>query len=644
MQILEIVLYNRAGNKRILPLRPGELNIITGSSATGKSAIIAIVDYCLGRGECLIPEGVIRDTVSWYGLRLQLTSGQMFIARENPPYGRRTTNRVYIEQGDVVFSLETPPDDANTTSESLEDLLTQLIGISPNLNVPPPGQTRQALPANIRHALLYCFQQQGEIANQSILFHRQSEDFMTQAIRDTLPYFLGAIQEDRLALEQELSRMRRELRRAERAVRDAEAILGVDASRGLGLLAEAIEVGLLNEQNYSEDPQAVIGLLNEAAQWSSDTPAFANEGRYQELQTETRQLRSMVTELSDRLAAARTFAQELEGYTSEAHQQELRLESIGIFPGEAHNAETCPLCQQELQTAVPTVDGIRQSLDELKSNLQVTRRERPQLRAYIASLENERDDLLNTIRGRNEALTGIVREQQLAARDLELNARRDRVVGRISLWLESRNSTSDTSILQNAMRQAQARVAQLEQQLDPEDKEQRLTSILNRIGARMTTLAQTLDLEHSGNPVRLDLRNVTVVVDREDRPIPLAMIGSGKNWLGYHLITHFALHEHFRHHQRPVPAFLFLDQPSQVYYPPDRDAEFEGALGGLSSEDRNAVLSIYELFMAEVAVLSPSFQVIVTDHADLDDPRFQASIVERWRGGQALVPQEWITA
>ncbi len=71
MQILEIVLYDALGRKRVLPLRTGAVNIITGESNTGKSELIAIIDYCLGRGECPVADGVIRDTVAWYGLRLQ---------------------------------------------------------------------------------------------------------------------------------------------------------------------------------------------------------------------------------------------------------------------------------------------------------------------------------------------------------------------------------------------------------------------------------------------------------------------------------------------------------------------------------------------------------------------------------------------
>src|SRR5437660_10513783 len=104
MQILEMVLYSHNGQKRVLSLNPGRTNIITGKSATGKSALIEIVDYCLGSKECSIPEGRIRDTVAWFGLRLRFSSGQLFIARQTPPPERQSTNRAYIEQGETVIS------------------------------------------------------------------------------------------------------------------------------------------------------------------------------------------------------------------------------------------------------------------------------------------------------------------------------------------------------------------------------------------------------------------------------------------------------------------------------------------------------------------------------------------------------------
>ena len=84
MQILDIVVYSHDGRQRVLSLKPGQVNIITGASKTGKSALVDIVDYCFGAGECRVPEGPIRRSVSWFGLRFELDSGEAFIARRCP--------------------------------------------------------------------------------------------------------------------------------------------------------------------------------------------------------------------------------------------------------------------------------------------------------------------------------------------------------------------------------------------------------------------------------------------------------------------------------------------------------------------------------------------------------------------------------
>jgi hypothetical protein len=132
------------------------------------------------------------------------------------------------------------------------------------------------------------------------------------------------------------------------------------------------------------------------------------------------------------------------------------------------------------------------------------------------------------------------------------------------------------------------------------------------------------------------------VIDTDTRPRPLSRVGSGENWLGYHLVTHFAFHRHFRHDQRPVPAFLFLDQPTQVYFPADQDPD-ERDISNLGDEDREKVSRMFQLMFRVVKELAPEFQLIVTDHADLrGDPEFQAAVVEKWfEPGKALIPDDW---
>jgi hypothetical protein len=40
--------------------------------------------------------------------------------------------------------------------------------------------------------------------------------------------------------------------------------------------------------------------------------------------------------------------------------------------------------------------------------------------------------------------------------------------------------------------------------------------------------------------------------------------------------------------------------------------------------------------------LAPGFQLIVMDHANLPARWFQDSVVEVWRGGNKLVPLDWL--
>src|SRR5947208_16733623 len=150
-----------------------------------------------------------------------------------------------MDRGTVIA---TPPATAlakNITVDALEKFLGSAIGISENEHR-PPMPTRDSLEANFRHALLFSFQDQNDIDSKQRLFHRQGEDFMSQAIKDTLPYFLGAIDEERLLKQAQLDEARRQLRQLERELRDATTLDRSTFPRGRALLDEAKQVGLVD--------------------------------------------------------------------------------------------------------------------------------------------------------------------------------------------------------------------------------------------------------------------------------------------------------------------------------------------------------------------------------------------------------------
>jgi len=136
------------------------------------------------------------------------------------------------------------------------------------------------------------------------------------------------------------------------------------------------------------------------------------------------------------------------------------------------------------------------------------------------------------------------------------------------------------------------------------------------------------------------MKNLTVVADTVDGPLALSQMGSGENWVGYHVAAHISLHRLFRLRKRPVPGFLMFDQPSQAHYPPERDEN--GRVDGLADEDQAAVQRLFKLLSDCSAQTHSEMQIIVADHVELLEQWFRDAIVERWRDGIKLVPQTWL--
>lgn len=642
LQIAKLILYSREGEVRELPLRTGALNILTGASKTGKSAIIDIVDYCTGRSECNVADGVIRKYVGWYALLFQFNEGQIFVARRNPPLGERTSPDVYLARGSA---LDAPPADAlvkNTTVSALEKFLGAAIGISENEHR-PPVPTRDALEANFRHALFFSFQDQNDIDSKQRLFHRQGEDFVGQAIRDTFPYFLGAIDEDRLLKQAQLDQARRQLRQLERQLREAETLDSSTYPRAQALLDEAKQVGLVDERTTATSYEGIINILRHIA---SDTrlrdQVVMGDGEdfLSSLRAERQGLRTELERVNAEIRSTRTFTTETSGYEREAKEQRARLSAIGLIKNGGHDAAHCPVCESQLAAPTPTVKQIERSLQDLNQQLEAVEAENPRLQLRLAALLREEAAIEERLRENQLRISARMRENELLRVQQENFILQARATGKISQYVETVSTADSASTLRSSVEAARTRVAVLDGELDPDAVREKLSAFLNIIGRYMSDYSDRLELEHRGSNLRLDIRNLTVVADTLDGAVPLFRMGSGENWVGYHVLAHLALHKWFRQKRRPVPGFLILDQPSQAHYPPERDVD--GSLDVLANEDQTAVLQLFKLIADAAAELAPDLQIIVMDHADLKRDWFEQAVTARWRKGEKLIPASWI--
>lgn len=636
MQIRELVIYSRDGRDRRLKFETGALNVVTGDSATGKSSITHIIDYCLGRNGCPIPAMVIRDAVSWYGLLLQFPGCQVFVARAAPVPPKTTSFDIYYEVGATVAVPSVASLVPNHNPDTLNEYLTRLMGVAPNLHTPPPDQTRPPLQATLRHAKFLNFQLEDEIKTDH-LFHRQRE--RDQDIKDTLPYFLGVVPEDRLRTKQELREAQRRLKQLERRLAEAEAVGGNEATQAAGLLREAQGVGLHPPGDLPADAPAMVVALRAIRFTSAAKQQEQTNDEARRLRAEREQLHQEHTRVQRELAEAEEFAAEAEGFAGVAAEQRVRLESLNLFGDGDGGTPRCPLCRADVTAQVPKVEQVRRAVEAVTVHVQAVGRERPDLRAFIAGKAADLGRLSERMRVNRDALQG------LAARDAELRAahdqdvRRSWVAGQVSFFLRNLTTAEDGSELRRQVQVARREVEALLARLAEDESDDLLGSALNQISQQVTRWCADLGLEYGKYPLRLHLPRLTLIADTDKGPIPMAQIGSGHNRLWFHLAVYFALHRWFISKGRPVPRFLVLDQPTQVYYPRDQDAG--GSLAVLNDTDRGWVIKLFEWLRDRVAELNGQLQVIVTDHAEMDAPWFADAIAERWRDGAALVPADW---
>jgi len=643
MQLAKLVLYNREGTQRVITFTLGAFNIITGTSATGKSAVLEIIEFCFGRKDVSLPRGPITSTVAWYGAMFRDGEMDVFVARPAPT-GKSTLQAMLKVGHDLAIpAFDTLKVDAD--AETVIARLGALIGIGNNESVLEPTATRRPLEANMKHSLFYCFQRQSEIANQHQLFHRANEAYMEQTIKDTFPYFLGAVDKDAIAHRHQLAERKRRLRHLDRTL---EAVKSADRdahTHMASLAAEAAQVGLLSQ---IPDPISIESLQQVASTLlpENDPPPTTNQ--YQILMNAQREDREALRDIEEKIAVLRSDALERQAFGEEISEQQSRLSIIGIVDETEEGAEErCPICDQHLPVPDPTVQDLQATITQLDERLEAVKSLTPREEQIIGKLQDTAREYRERLRENTESLATLRALDENTRSYHELLQSQAFVQGQITQFLkfhlEMQNS-QQTELEQQIARLSEE-IGRLNNQLSPEEQQERVTSCLNLISEDMTEWARRLNLEHSEGRVRINLTKLTVVVDTPSNTIPLNRMGSASNWVGYHVITHLALHKWFIEHRRPVPRILMLDQPTQAFYPPDTKdgTKIQPSNEDLSDEDRQAVHSIFQLINDVTHQLDGKLQVIVTDHAHLNDEWFQQALIENWREGEALIPPTWLT-
>lgn len=197
---------------------------------------------------------------------------------------------------------------------------------------------------------------------------------------------------------------------------------------------------------------------------------------------------------------------------------------------------------------------------------------------------------------------------------------------------------ADDAELEKAIKEIKNQLKDIDKDLKKYDVQKGLEDASAKVNEYMAQIGSHFEFEASYKPINLhfsfetfDLYHLTP----KDEKIYLRSMGSGANWLYCHVTLFLALHKYFAKQgdKCAIPSILFLDQPTQVYFPnfnrdtsesfdeqKSQEAEQRTEKERPVDEDIKAVenlfsrISIYCNELERSNGFSP--QIIVTDHAD----------------------------
>lgn len=635
MQISKIVLYKDSEHRRIVPFTTGKVNIIVGDSKTGKSALIDIVDYCLGSGSCHIASGVIRENVYWFAVEVDFGQDTYLLARQNPDIKQvSSVSEMYLAKVHDEFLPSFDDIYPNTNVEAVRLFLAAKIGLHENVQIPDDGGTRDPLPVSFLHCRQYCYQPQSLIAINERLFYHTMDNFQFQALKDAFPYLVGAVRDDVLVIEQQIKALSKEQRSLKRSKREREEIANEQSNLVYSLLEEAKTFGLISFSTIEtiNDP---IGLMQEVLKWKpSDVKVLSQtnvETEIQKLVSQRNLLNERLGEIQEKLSVASRYQDEGVLYQNELKLQHQRLKSIELLPNE--EICTCPLCNQQISEHTPKVQEILSSFHKISSALEETQQQTERTQKYVAELINEEAAIKEQISQTEASIHALYKQNAQARRQRDLNVQRGKVIGRISLFLE-KLQVSEHDNLDEEIERLEKEIGKLKAKISKSTKEELLAAKTAVINSYMNQdWKRSLDLEDEDAIVYFDSKRMQIysISREEEKYVPLDQMGSGANWLGMHLLIHFALHKFFVKNDRPIPHFLMLDQPSQIYFPSD----------GGECKDVDAVKRTLKFIFDRTNEMNGDFQVILTEHANFQEPEFQQYVTESWYNGEKLIPEDW---
>ncbi|WP_149540081.1 DUF3732 domain-containing protein [Escherichia albertii] len=649
---------NPKNEVREISFKKDKISIIHGISGTGKSSVISIIDYCLGASKCAIPVGIIRESVMWFGVTVDIMGHKRLIARKTPG-NKSVSNEFYLSSCPEELPHELITTDNNISFKNKFNQLVQLSDLPQSEDNERPGFDARA---SYRDMAAFNFLPQHIVANPYTLFFKADSYQNKERLQRVMPFALGIInreymikEKDRIDLQKRLDTLYKQQEANKKALSGWE--FEVDR-----LWRECIELGLTSvpegqekDTNYKVERLAFINKTylegNLSKLLSTPNYEYTNEkirllnANGENKQREIDALRIKIRNYEQLFSKGKDFAQAI-------NKEKEHIIGFEWLKENLSPDNECIACGSKTNTLSVVVDNFEKQVSTINI-MSDALFDNP-----IA--DKELDKLKKNLRDHQEELHKI-RKQKLHLEKLDkaTNDSLNKVyvmIGRIQETLTSLKKIKNTDDISENIKEIKSQLDPLDIYFKKSDRERHEYTVYKEVNSLIEKYADKFNLERRGN-ISLDKKELTLSF-KEPKSIKseyLWEVGSGANWMGYHISVFLALHKYLSHPDRyklPPFSFLVIDQPSQVYFPSTASgenildqADKNENLQKTRKDDISATRRIFEILSSAIKENNLNFQIIVLEHADSSiwgqvDNTYESAC---WKDeGDGLIPQKWI--
>ncbi len=655
-QLLNLVIWPKAKKlaPRIVKFNPGVLNVITGASRTGKSAIIPIIDYCLASSDCFIPIDTIRDHASWYGVVFQTDSEEILLAR-GIPTGTKVSNDFLVLRASTI-SIPPAINEPNEKTDGVKNILNTIssvpyFSLEGNVN----GKPYQAR-LGFRDLMALVFQNQDIVANQNILFYKTHAHEHRERLRNWFPFILGAENIEILKARQRLQVIEQRLKQLKREYEKAKTHSSSWMNNMLGHLKVASEYGLLDKVITDKvDPEDLIltakHLIENVPDHTKTKPEDVHTAATELIafEIEENKISTEIGLVKKRLSDLKKLKSSFEDYGNAVRKRVERLHISEWLMDISTKPQSCPACGSSEH---PNSTSELFKISEAFRNYE---KESKSVEEIPTSFSREEDRLgmqLNSLLKAQRELKS--RYDILVARDRKVQEEFQRrknmflFLGHLKASLETFESLGDGGEYQEEISLLEQEEKELAGIADRKGVQRKVEAATARISQSILNHLKTLDVEEKYREIapKFDVKDLNISVLSTDQNWHyLAEVGSASNWVSFHLALFCSLQEYFTDHSNSsVPSFVIFDQPSQVYFPKvKRGSEEQDVSHKYEDEDVRAVTQMFKTVAGSIIAKNGAWQGIILDHADSSIYGDIEGIyeVEIWRDGNKLIPEAW---